>query len=75
VPAPRRPRPTRRPGRIVALICAVVVLAVLCLAGYIDRSLQRVDALADYPGRPSATAGTNWLIVGSDSRAGLTAQQ
>jgi LCP family protein required for cell wall assembly len=51
------------------------VLAVLCLAVYIDRSIQRVDALADYPGRLAATSGTNWLIVGSDSRAGLTAQQ
>jgi LCP family protein required for cell wall assembly len=48
---------------------------VLCLAVYIDRLIQRVDALADYPGRLAATAGTNWLIVGSDSRAGLTAQQ
>ncbi|MFN2535688.1 MAG: LCP family protein [Pseudonocardiaceae bacterium] len=47
----------------------------LCLAVYIDRSIQRVDALVDYPGRLAATAGTNWLIVGSDSRAGLTAQQ
>jgi LCP family protein required for cell wall assembly len=59
----------------VTLICAIVVLAVLCLTVYIDRSLQRVDALADYPGRLPATAGTNWLIVGSDSRAGLTTQE
>lgn len=51
------------------------MLVVLCLAVYLDRSLQRVDALADYPGRLPATAGTNWLIVGSDSRAGLTTQQ
>jgi LCP family protein required for cell wall assembly len=51
------------------------VLAVLCLAVYVDRSLQRADALADYPGRLAATAGTNWLIVGSDSRAGLTPEQ
>jgi LCP family protein required for cell wall assembly len=51
------------------------VLALLGFAVYIDRSLQRVDALADYPERLPATAGTNWLIVGSDSRAGLTPEQ
>ncbi|MGH3887181.1 MAG: LCP family protein, partial [Pseudonocardiaceae bacterium] len=45
------------------------------IAGYVDQSLQRVDALADYPGRVADTSGTNWLIVGSDSRAGLTPDQ
>ncbi|MDQ3827053.1 MAG: LCP family protein [Actinomycetota bacterium] len=74
-PPAAAPRARRRPGRVVALACAIVVLAVLCLAVYIGRSIQPVDALADYPGRLAATAGTNWLIVGSDSRAGLTAQQ
>jgi LCP family protein required for cell wall assembly len=48
---------------------------IIGLAAYVDRSLQRADALADYPGRIAATAGTNWLIVGSDSRAGLTPDQ
>ncbi|HYZ37945.1 MAG TPA: LCP family protein [Pseudonocardiaceae bacterium] len=71
----RQPGRRRRPGRIVALFGALVVLAVLGLAVYVDRSLQRTDALADYPGRLLATAGTNWLIVGSDSRAGLTPEQ
>jgi LCP family protein required for cell wall assembly len=57
------------------LIVAVLVLVVLGFLVYVDRSLARTDALADYPGRLAATAGTNWLIVGSDSRAGLTAEQ
>lgn len=56
----------------MAGIVAIVVLVVVGCAGYVDRSLQRADALADYPGRLGVTAGTNWLIVGSDSRAGLT---
>lgn len=56
------------------MICAIAVLVVLCFAVYVDRSLLRADALSDYPGRIPATAGTNWLIVGSDSRAGLTSQ-
>jgi LCP family protein required for cell wall assembly len=31
--------------------------------------------LADYADRPGATRGTNWLLVGSDSRAALTPEQ
>jgi LCP family protein required for cell wall assembly len=53
----------------------VVVLLALGFAVYVDRSLQRTDALAGYPGRIAATSGTNWLIVGSDSRAGLSPDQ
>ncbi|MEO6881600.1 MAG: LCP family protein [Mycobacteriaceae bacterium] len=53
----------------------VLVVLVAGFTLYLDSKLNRVDALADYPGRPAATAGTNWLLVGSDSRAGLTEQQ
>ncbi|CAM3273536.1 LCP family protein [Prescottella defluvii] len=42
---------------------------------FLDTKLNRVDALADYPGRIGDTPGTNWLLVGSDSRAGLTPEQ
>jgi LCP family protein required for cell wall assembly len=31
--------------------------------------------LTDYPNRPAASAGSNWLITGSDSRQGLTRAQ
>jgi LCP family protein required for cell wall assembly len=57
------------------VIVAVLVLVMLGFMVYVDRSLARTDALADYPERLAVTAGTNWLIVGSDSRAGLTAEQ
>ncbi len=57
------------------MLLGVLLLAVIGIAGYVERSLQRVDALAGYPGRIADTAGTNWLIVGSDSRAGLTPDQ
>jgi LCP family protein required for cell wall assembly len=56
-------------------VLLVLVLLVVGFAVYLDRSLNRVDALADYPGRLGDTPGTNWLIVGSDSRAGLDTEQ
>jgi LCP family protein required for cell wall assembly len=56
-------------------ILGVLVVVVIGFAGYVDRSLLRTDALADYPDRIADTPGTNWLIVGSDSRAGLTPDQ
>ncbi len=57
------------------MILGLLLVVVVGVAGYVDQSLQRVDALADYPGRVADTPGTNWLIVGSDSRAGLTPEQ
>ncbi|TNC22993.1 LCP family protein [Amycolatopsis alkalitolerans] len=76
-PRPRPPRRKRRfgPGKI---LLTLVVLFVVFLAGvwiYLDSSINRVNALADYSGRPAAASGTNWLVVGSDSRDGLTQQQ
>ena len=68
---PRRPRWGRRLG--VALL--VVLALLLGLAVWVDLRLQRVDALTDYADRPAATPGADWLIVGSDSREGLSAEQ
>lgn len=76
---PRRPRQRRRGWRLFRRIAAIVV--VLLLVGgiatwfYVDSSLNRVAALTDYSGRPAQGSGTNWLIVGSDSRQGLTDAQ
>ncbi|HEY6423866.1 MAG TPA: LCP family protein [Pseudonocardiaceae bacterium] len=60
---------------MLGAVLGILLLLVIGLAVYVDHSLNRVDALADYPGRIGDTAGTNWLIVGSDSRAGLTPEQ
>ncbi|HSL08555.1 MAG TPA: LCP family protein [Pseudonocardiaceae bacterium] len=60
---------------MLGVILGLLLLVIIGIAGYVDQSLQRVDALADYPGRVADTPGTNWLIVGSDSRAGLTPDQ
>lgn len=82
------PRPTRRPrGRAtprprkrkrfgffkaLGLLLAIVLAFSIGAAVWIDTKLQRIDALQDYDGRLGSTSGTNWLLVGSDSRAGLS---
>lgn len=55
----------------------IVVLAVVALAGaavWVDSALHRI-AVFDYANRPASGAGTTWLLVGSDSRSGLTPEQ
>jgi LCP family protein required for cell wall assembly len=49
----------------------VLVVLLVGLGVWVDSRLNRVDALPDYQGRPAATPGADWLIVGSDSREGL----
>jgi LCP family protein required for cell wall assembly len=74
-PPPRRRRKRRRPGRTIGIIVLVLLVLLGVTYFWVDSSLNRVEALADYPGRPAEAAGTNWLIVGSDSREGLTPEQ
>jgi len=71
---PSRPARPFRWGRRLRALLVVLALLVLGSGIYVDTQLTRVAALADYTGRPD-TGGTNWLIVGSDSRANLTEQQ
>ncbi|WP_422743895.1 LCP family protein [Mycobacterium sp. WMMD1722] len=71
----RRPRRKRRWGRIVLTVLLVLLLTVTGLGIWVDTSLRRIPALADYPDRPAAARGTTWLLVGSDSRAGLDPEQ
>lgn len=52
-----------------------LALAVVGTGVWIDSSLKRIPALADYPERPSTGRGTTWLLVGSDSRQDLTPEQ
>lgn len=84
-PGPAAPPPaatkrsTRRRIHVVALsgLLAVLLAAagVLGSALWLDTALHRASVLTDYPGRPASGDGTNWLVVGSDSRQGLTADQ
>src|SRR5580700_9310038 len=63
------------PKRILLIVAALVVLLIVASVGlYFDLNskLTRIPALV-----PTSlnTAGTNWLIAGSDSRGGLTKAQ
>ncbi|MCP2333254.1 MULTISPECIES: LCP family protein [Actinoalloteichus] len=57
------------------VLLLVLVVGLGALVFWLDTRLNREEILADYPGRPAGTAGTNWLIVGSDSREGLDDDQ
>ncbi|MGV9309578.1 MULTISPECIES: LCP family protein [unclassified Nonomuraea] len=84
---PREPRGPRGPllggrikGRTILMILAalIAILLVLGVVGFfwINGRIQGIDGvLDDYDGRPADTPGTNWLLVGSDSREGLSAAQ
>jgi len=65
-----------RHGRRIALVAGVVVVVLLAaVAGsyfWLDSKLNRSVALPAFAG---SSAGQNWLIVGSDSRKGLTDKQ
>ena len=69
----RGPRRPRRGGRRLRALLLVLLLAVVGFGVWVDTSLNRVEALPSESA--GAGSGTNWLIVGSDSRAGLTAEQ
>ena len=77
--APARKRSKRRWARVVAL--SLLIVPLLAGAGavggavWLDTSLHREPVLPDYANRPAAGRGTNWLLVGSDSRQGLSPEQ
>jgi LCP family protein required for cell wall assembly len=54
----------------------MVALAAIVGTGFwLDAHLHRIAALSEYAERPPAGSGTTWLLVGSDSRQGLTPEQ
>ena len=69
-------RKKRRWGRRVVVGLVVLVVAAVAAgagtAAWADAKLHRVAVFSDYDGRPAAGRGTNWLLVGTDSREGLT---
>jgi len=76
--ANRRPRRRRGGGgvlRRVVTVLLVLVLLLLVLFLYFYSRIDKVDALQDYEGRPADRPGQTWLLVGSDSREGLSEEE
>ncbi|MGX1804741.1 LCP family glycopolymer transferase [Nocardia sp. NPDC055321] len=69
------PRRKRHWGRWILALLLVILLLPIGVGFYVENHLARIDALTNYTGRPTNTPGTNWLLVGSDSRSGLTTEQ
>ncbi|WP_306338749.1 LCP family protein [Streptomyces sp. KL118A] len=68
----RRSKKRRRLRRTLLVLLAAVVGAVGGTYGWAETSLQRDVDLGAYGDRPPPGEGTNYLIVGSDSRDGLS---
>ena len=65
----------RRWPKILITVIVVIIVLIAALLVWLDLSLNRVNALEDYSGRIDDTPGTNWLLIGTDSRKGLDASQ
>ena len=62
-------------GGIASVLLLVAVMTTLGTAVWVETSLRRIAVFSDYDSRPAAGAGTNWLLVGSDSREDLSPEQ
>ncbi|WP_245548392.1 LCP family protein [Gordonia araii] len=82
---PRQPKPARPKKRrrlvsvrgVLTLLLVLIITALVAAVGglvYYDGKLTRVNAL-NFGDRIRSTPGTNWLIVGTDSRDGMTAAE
>jgi LCP family protein required for cell wall assembly len=67
------PRRRKRWGRRVVVTLVILVALLIGFVLYLDTTLQRKDALSGSQSAPAA--GTNWLLVGSDSRQDIGAAQ
>ncbi|GAA2153218.1 LytR family transcriptional attenuator [Humibacillus xanthopallidus] len=72
------PAPRRRKGRLVLLVVGILLASWIAFLIWVPvsawNSVARVDNIPDGE-RPVDTSGHNYLLVGSDSRAGLTKEQ
>src|SRR6266700_579267 len=74
-PGPRGGRRWLRPRRVLAILAgliALIVVAAVAVYFSVNSKLTKVDVLTPVA---FTAAGTNWLITGSDSRAGLSKKE
>ncbi|TCK00874.1 LCP family protein [Nocardia alba] len=74
-PQPPRRRRKRHPFRWLSVIIVLLTVGLIAAVVSLDDSLTRITALPSYSDRVSNTPGTNWLLVGSDGRGGLSSEQ
>ncbi len=65
----------RRSRRLLSITLVALLVLITGTVLYLDFSLERVPVFTDYRGRAMETGGTNWLLVGSDSRRGLSEEE
>ena len=79
VPAPHRAARKAHWGKRILVFCFLLTLLAgvtgITTAIWAESALHRIPVFSEYDGRPAPGRGTNWLLVGSDSRADLTPQQ
>ena len=66
----KRGNPVKRFFGCSGWIVLALVISLILFVFWTDSRLSRTDALP--PGNASSGSGTNWLLVGSDSRQGLS---
>ncbi|MFJ9040470.1 LCP family protein [Streptomyces sp. NPDC102406] len=78
----RRRTGAARRRRLPRRVLVTLLLVLVVLLGYgtglyfwADSKLRTTDAFGADAGRPAAGSGTDWLLVGSDSRAALSPEQ
>ncbi|MGP3976633.1 LCP family protein [Streptomyces sp. 8N114] len=73
------PRGRRKWPRVALLVLLVLLLAcavgLSVTYGWAESRVRHTEAFPGYPGRPSPGKGTNWLIIGTDTRADLSPRQ
>ena len=73
-PKPPKPRKKRKFGRFIGLLLTAWLIFLIAVPIWAWSRIDRVDAEPD-SGRPANQLGINYLLVGSDSRKGLTKEQ
>lgn len=71
----RAPKGGCMPRRPIRMFLLVVVLLVVAMLAFIEVNINRTEVFSDLDNRPSRTMTSNWLLVGSDSRAGMSEEE
>ncbi|MGK2881825.1 MAG: LCP family protein [Mycobacterium sp.] len=74
-PAAPTTKRRRRRSRVVLALLLVLVAGAVGFGVWVDTSLRRITVFGAEADRPAAGRGTTWLLVGSDSRQSLSAEQ